>query len=693
MTKNLSSIIALLIIANLSFAQEVLYCGQTEQTQKLFERYPHLQHQAAQSEIELEEFTQSFMHNKADDDVYIVPMVFHIIHLGGEENISDEQVHDAVNVLNRDFRMLNEDIEDVIEAFQDITSDIEIEFRLAKLDPDGNCTSGINRVYSTLTNAGDEDMKALSQWPRNDYLNIWVCNDAGGAAGYSYLPSSVISPWGANIDGIVLLHNYTGSIGTSSVYRSRTLTHECGHWLNLRHCWGPGNSPGEESNCDLGSDDEVDDTPNSIGWSTCNLNGQSCGDLDNVQNYMEYSYCSRMFSEGQRSRMRLALESSVAQRNQLITSSNLSAAGIGENILCSADFNSESNVVCLGETIAFQDKSLHDVSEWLWDFGDGNTLEGNDPDIHKNPEHFYEEAGQYTITLTVSNGINELDITKENYVIILENGALSQPFDEGFEYAFPANDWFIVNHNDDLTWLVSDAASYSGNNSIVIPNFNNNIVNNTDEFVSSTFDMSEASEIYITYKWAYASKLDLTDDQLRVSVSSDCGVTWSLKEIHRAFIDLNTASATNQSFIPDGNSEWTGASVLIDDQEYLNENFRVKFEFRGKGGNNLFMDNINITSNSPNSISDINFENSAINVYPNPTANSSTISINSLVSNKVEVELVNIVGQTIRKIYQGNLASGKHEFNCSVQGLSDGVYYVRAQVGNEVHMKRLTVIR
>ena len=81
------------------------------------------------------------------DQVYIIPVVFHILHRGGVENIPDEQVYDQMRIINEDFRKLNESINNVIPEFQGVAADCEIEFRLAKLDPEGNCTNGIIRHY------------------------------------------------------------------------------------------------------------------------------------------------------------------------------------------------------------------------------------------------------------------------------------------------------------------------------------------------------------------------------------------------------------------------------------------------------------------------------------------------------------------------------------------------------------------
>ena len=349
----LSAALACLFVATAIFAQdappatEIRYCGQWMMEEAFFNAHPGAREAAEEADQRLEEETQVF-EDFNRDELIIIPVVFHVIHYNGPENISDEQIYSGIEVMNRDFRKLNPDTADVITEFEDIAADSEIEFRLAQIDPNGNCHTGINRIVSPLTYVGDGDVKDLIQWPRNSYLNVWVVENANGAAGYSLYPSSVNGAMGAGNDGIVVAHDYTGNIGTSNNYRSRTLTHEAGHWMNLRHPWGNSNSPGDPENCDM--DDNVDDTPLTSGWTTCNLDGETCGSLDNVQNYMDYSYCSRMFTEGQKTRMRTAALSSIAQRNQLSQASNLQATGVaGPDILCEAKFDLDRDVVCIGD--------------------------------------------------------------------------------------------------------------------------------------------------------------------------------------------------------------------------------------------------------------------------------------------------------------------------------------------------------
>ena len=98
---------------------------------------------------------------KNDDEIYVIPVVVHVIHNGGSNNISDAQVHDAMRIINLDYKKLNSDTSQVISEFTNIVANVGLEFKLAKLTPDGECTKGITRTYSELTNSAGENVKDL----------------------------------------------------------------------------------------------------------------------------------------------------------------------------------------------------------------------------------------------------------------------------------------------------------------------------------------------------------------------------------------------------------------------------------------------------------------------------------------------------------------------------------------------------
>ena len=70
---------------------------------------------------------------------------------------------------------------------------------------------------------------------------------------------------------VLLRHDYCGSIESASANYGRTLTHEAGHWLNLRHIWG-------DDDC---GDDNIDDTPTGKepNYGVCDSNGDAAGEI------------------------------------------------------------------------------------------------------------------------------------------------------------------------------------------------------------------------------------------------------------------------------------------------------------------------------------------------------------------------------------------------------------------------------
>jgi len=686
MLKNLCGVCALAVLLMTSTSvwsqsdtDGIRYCGQWMMEQAYFNAHPEERDRAMRDEARLENETSTFS-DANRDELIIIPVVYHVIHYNGPENISDAQLYSGIEVMNRDFRKLNPDIADVIADFEDIASDTEIEFRLAQIDPDGNCHTGINRIISPLTYIGDGDVKDLIQWPRNSYLNIWVVENANGAAGYSLYPSSVNSNQGAGNDGIVVAHDYTGNIGTSNNYRSRTLTHEAGHWMNLRHTWGNSNSPGDPDNCDM--DDNVDDTPLTSGWTSCNVNGETCGSLDNVQNYMEYSYCGRMFTEGQRQRMRAAMNSSTAQRNQLWTPENLEETGVNqEPILCEAKFSATRQTICVGDSIQFLDEGYRGVTGWAGSFGDGGTAAG------ESPWYTFDGPGVFDVTLTVSNGTDEVSLTESGFIQVLETGAMETPFQDSFEAEELGEDWFMVDvSNDGDGWELTGVASYSGEQSLRIHNWSNNVEFNRDQLITSSMDMSEAAEIQVSYKWAYCYKgtdedEDDTDDRLKVYASPNCGETWSLRRMHRGFTDLPSAPPHPFVFTPSGPEEWNEYVLSIPYTQFFTENFRLMFEFESRLGNNIFLDDINIEVLTPADVLERERMNGlALQVYPNPASADATLEFTtSRPYEAISIRALDVAGRLVWKGYEGSLGMGAQRFDLPAAVWPAGTYLIQVE--------------
>lgn len=692
MHRLISSVFLTFFVINSIFSQDIKFCKTPEMNKLMEEKHPEIK----QERIELENFTKQYIANKSvNEDVYVIPVVFHIVHNNGVENISKEQILDGLRILNEDYRKRNADTTQIVSGFKSIAADCFIEFRLAKIDPDGNCTEGITRTQSALTvNANDNVKYVAPAWPRDKYFNIWVVASVEGAAGYAYYPSNWTD---AAVDGILLNHSYIGSIGTGSYTKARSLTHEMGHSLNLMHPWGNSNEPELSSNCDI--DDEVDDTPNTIGHTTCVLTAVTCGSLDNVQNYMDYSYCTKMFTYGQKDRMRAALNSTVGERYYLWQPSNLIATGTNDGyveISCVpiVEFGVDYSNACTDYWIQFSDLSYNanvdSTWSWSWSFPGGIPSTSTE----QNPIVKYDAFGSYGASLTVTNSTGSSSLTKSGEVRVFNaNSGEIAPYIESFESSsFPLNtsdsekDWYIESGSTD-TWYRTTSASATGNASVRIKNYViDDGVKNT--FLSPNIILDENTiSATLTFKVAYAKRSTTSSDYLKVYVSSNCGRTWGLRYIRSGgTLATNGGSVVTNIFVPSAD-EWRQENVSL--SGYADSTMlRVKFECTSGGGNYLYIDDVNLDI----VVSDQSQEEimHSVNVFPNPFTSDATIEYSLAQNSDVEITVSDVTGKVIGNITKNEMA-GFHSvsFNQITTRCSNGIYFVKVRINDNSIIRKL----
>ena len=302
-------------------------CGTSEVNKRLVEQIPEYVVNRRSAEMHALSWNRIRHMIKAAPKVVTIPVVVHVVYNTQEQNISDEQVHSQISILNEDYRMRNSDIGSVPEPFRTFCADSYVEFKLACRDPSGKPTMGITRTRTDVNSFDTNDAVKYSSkggvdaWSSDKYLNIWVCKLGGGLLGYAQFPG------GPNeTDGVVITYTAFGNIGTaiSPFNLGRTATHEVGHWLNLYHIWGDDTWLSEPCS----GSDNVDDTPNQEGenYGRPSFPHISCSNGPNGDmfvNYMDYTDDGSMymFTKGQVSRIEATLNGprlSLTQSDALI---------------------------------------------------------------------------------------------------------------------------------------------------------------------------------------------------------------------------------------------------------------------------------------------------------------------------------------------------------------------------------------
>ncbi len=615
---------------------------------------------------------------KSNHTIKTIPVVVHVFHQGGTENISETQIQSQIDVLNEDYGKLTGTPGDGNGV------DTEVRFKLAKIDPNGNCTNGVVRINSSLTNHKTYErplLKQISFWDNTKYLNIYIVKSIpGGTLGYSSFPGGP-----ADEDGLVVRHNYFGRIGTASSSMGRTGTHEVGHWLGLYHTFN--NSCGT----DLCTDgDYVCDTPPvataNFGCSASNSCSNDSPDLpDQIENYMDYTseICSNMFTEGQRLRVQSSLTN---LRADIWTQTNLVATGTDSlyapPLVCSvvADFTSLNPEICVNNDVNFINTSLNEANAWTWYFQGGTPSTSN----IENPVVNYSSLGMFDVSLVVTNGTTTDSIVMSNFVSVTNPGVgQTLPFQENFDSGiFPPNGISINNPDGGIGWELDSNASVSPNYSIRLDNLNSTNYGTIDEVVLPFLDLSSNTTTpWMKFNWAYAKSVSLYTDELIVQLSTDCGATWT-QILYKNHNSLVTGPTQTTPFIPD-DSQWKNAKINL--SAYSNEqNVLIKIMNVTDGGNYLYIDDITIGDNSL-SIENIDLL-EGLKIYPNPTSGSFSVAFEFENNLPTQLRIFSVEGKLIRQVAVQNSITA-----IDLENVPTGIYFLMYEQNELIRTRKINI--
>ncbi|MBA3704552.1 MAG: PKD domain-containing protein [Bacteroidetes bacterium] len=358
----------------------------------------------------------------SSNDMFYIPVVVHLVAQPGNgvDQVTAARVIEQINVMNTMYRNTNSKPVGVL-----VSADAKIQFCLAQTLPGGMAgwsnvngvvTPGIMKYTSTETThqynqVGQNNLRTLSAaFNPSNYLNIYVVNSipsgSGVIAGYSDSPIN-LAP--GVLDGIVIDSRFFG--GTTSLAGSvfpdhnqgKVIVHEAGHYFGLYHVF--------EGGC-TAPDDRVNDTPPTNENGGCptpqTVNSCTIGTFALTENYMDYtnSNCWHAYTPGQRDRMHSII---TTFRSNLVSASNLIASGIN-CIGLNAGFSITNSNPCINTSVTFDAVASGAGLTYNWDFGDGGTSTG-DPSNHP-----YAAAGNYKVTLRVSDGTNTITSIQNVYV-------------------------------------------------------------------------------------------------------------------------------------------------------------------------------------------------------------------------------------------------------------------------------------
>lgn len=726
------AMLALACAAGTSFAQ-TQPCGTDEHYHQLLKQHPELVELEEQFEMQVARGLAAKGTAAPDTATYDIPLVIHVVHDYGvnAEFLNDNAIYEAVQNWALAFVKKNADTSAVITPFIPYIGNAKIRLHLATKDPNGNPTKGVVRHYSYLTNNGNDQSK-FSSWPNNKYLNIWFTKTLGnsGAAAYAYYPSSAAGM--PQYDGVIGLAEYLNY--------SKTIPHEIGHCLNLQHVWGNTNNPAVAC-----GNDQVDDTPPTKGHNpgcvASAIYDTSCatgyaktytsmsGSMDSVVNYpdtvnaqniMDYTYCANMFTKGQCYRMRTALTSSTAGRNNLITASNLAATGAlapMPDLAPVADFcvnkgiggtttDARSLFLTFDNVIdfSFRNMSWNDtISSVQWDFSNGAATTTSSSLV--NVTNSFTMPGWVTVSLTATSNAGTNTVVKDHAVYAADTTPVgSLGYTQTFASASDITNWPMFNvYENNFKWEFYNGAGKGDNSCVRFRSFDGSsrqtgtATGDFDYMVTPAFNLEGlGGNVYFNFFTAGASTspgafVTKVFDSLQIDVSTSGGARWTKLAAYRT-TDLANNGVVSTEFIPSASSTWVPRSVAVPATYRTHQTFfRVQLR-AGNGGNNVYLDNVGIGQFPAEVQEAAAASNNSLYIYPNPSANGCNLVFTAGNDNSVKYCVRDVTGKLVYEVSKTVTPNSMNtEFISRDAVGAPGLYIVTVTSGSDVSTQKMVV--
>ncbi len=338
---------------------------------------------------------------------------------------------------------------------------------------------------------------------------------------------------------------------------------------------------------------------------------------------------------------------------------------------------------CPGDTIRFVNHSVCSGSATChWSFPGGTPSASTS----YNPKVVYSQPGSYDVTLVVTDGTESDTITRTGFITASEFGIL--PINEGFESGNLPSTWKLNDDGrDGVNWAVAKTAGGFGNStaSLLFDNFDIDVAGRQDEVWCPKLDLSQISDLTVTFDVAYSEYGGQYSDTLAVLATGDCGESYT--EFYReGGQSLATApNFTSAIFIPTA-TQWRTDTVHIGGFAG-NPEVIVAFRNIGHWGQAIYVDNVRIVNLFPVGSGNAGWE-ASLRVAPNPSPDGHFRVYLRGMKDEYRLTVFDARGQSVYSCIAGR-STGESVREIDLGDRPDGIYMLHAVTGGKELTKKL----
>jgi len=327
-----------------------------------------------------------------------------------------------------------------------------------------------------------------------------------------------------------------------------------------------------------------------------------------------------------------------------------------------------------------------------WYFPGGTPNTSNDV----SPQVCYSGPGFYDVAMVVDNGFGTDSIYVQGYVEVLPTSQI--PYFEGFEdySGFNNNDYWTSESlgGGGASFVITATSSLSGQQSAFLQNFGQPD-ESLDNLTSGPLNLSvlqQSENITLSFRYAYRKRSVSNEEWLRVFITQSCLDPWVQRKTLKG--DVLSELTSSNYWTPAGSEDWTTVHMTNITSSYYEEDFRVRFQFEADGGNNFFLDDINLYQGEPSDdivLVGLDEENMGdFNLYPNPADDALNIQFDQKEGGPTTIVITDVSG---KQVMEQNIVSAKGDnlVILDTQSLSPGVYMVGLAQGGLVKTQKVVI--
>lgn len=283
--------------------------------------------------------------------------------------------------------------------------------------------------------------------------------------------------------------------------------------------------------------------------------------------------------------------------------------------------------------------------------------------------------------------------TKVSYIVVAGNYQ-GTPVAESFSSTtYPPAGFGVINPNNGPGWSrVTGTGGYNASSEATKYDFfNNSVIGDQDDLFLPPMDLSASSGAQMTFDLAYAQRNLNSNDALELLVSHDCGATWT-SVYNASGQGLATAAPVAFAYFPDSQNPAHWRTEFVDLSAYNQPDLMIKFVATSDNGNNLYLDNINLSFSDGTGIKNVSAFTGKVNMYPNPTSGNTQLKMDNMKAGPAKISVMNTLGQEVF-VKEVSLTQGSNTVDLDLQGHAAGIYNISINANGGTLVKKLTLTK